>query len=447
MSQLKKDVQLTLLSRIPVMLLSFLSVVFLTRLLGPEGNGVYTFTFAVLNLFFTVIGFQLEGTLPVFLARDKENAPGIFSAIGLLAFLSFIAFAVALSIIVFLVPGGEQWVIPEDQTVMFFFLFLLVAFGLRRISTLMLAALRGLFRFKAFNAYMLLNQFLPTVVYGTLLWLTASGEWTISLQQCFKVILLIETALVVTGLIFFWRYNILSFSSKYADYLKPISSLSYKSLLSASGHFLNKRLDVWFVQFYKGTAMLGQYGLATQVTNFISDAMTPFNQVLIPYIAEAPPEDHKEIVSRTARLNISIAIIAAVLIISTSWIFIPLLFGGQFRQAIPATQILAIGIIFISQRLVFTGYFKAINKMRFPMQASWAGVVMTVILDIVLIPVFGIIGAAWATTIAYATTSIYLVYMAQKKLDFSLLHILLLKKSDLTWLLSRKRKNPDIHQE
>lgn len=71
MSRLKKDVQLTLLSRIPVMLLSFLSVVFLTRLLGPAGNGVYTFTFAVLNLFFTIVGFQLDTSLMVFLAKEK----------------------------------------------------------------------------------------------------------------------------------------------------------------------------------------------------------------------------------------------------------------------------------------------------------------------------------------------------------------------------------------
>jgi len=444
MSQLKKDVQITLLSRIPVMLLSFLSVIFLTRLLGPEGNGVYTFTFAALNLFFTVIGFQLEGTLPVFLAREKHNAPAIFSAIGLLAILSFIVFAATLGILVFLIPGGEQWVIPPDQPVMFFFLFLLIAFGLRRISTLIQAALRGLFRFKAFNALMILNQCLPAVVYGTLLWLTAHDAEQISLQQCFKIILLIETSLVLAGLVFLWRNNIISFSSGYAGFIKPVSSLSFKSLLSASGHFLNKRLDVWFVLFYKGTAMLGQYGLATQVTNFISDAMTPFNQVLIPHIAEAPKEQHKEIVVRTARLNISVAIAAAGLIISTSWIFIPLLFGNDFNAAIPATQILAIGIVFISQRLVFTGYFKAINQMQFPMQASWTGVVMTIGLDILLIPVFGIIGAAWATTIAYATTSVYLVYMAQKKLGFRLSHILFLKKSDITWLFSGNLKNPDI---
>ncbi len=440
MSRLKSDVQLTLLSRIPVMLLSFLSVVFLTRLLGPEGNGVYTFTLAVLNLFFTVIGFQLESTLPVFLARDKENRPSIFSAVGLLAVASMITFAIVLSVIVFIIPGGDQWVIPHGQPVIFFFLFLLLAFILRRISTLMQASLRGTFEFKSFNVYVLLNQLIPSLVYGSLLFFAVNGEHQIDVLTCFKVILLLETTIVAIGWLLLRRKRLISFSGDFREYLRPVSSLSAKSLLSASGHFLNKRLDVWFVQFYRGTALLGQYGLATQIANFVSDAMSPFNQVLVPHIAEATPEQHNEIVERTARLNMSIAFTAAVLIAGTSWFFIPLFFGRSFADAIPATQVLAIGIIFISQRLVFTGYFKAINEMMFAVRAAWAGVVITILLDFALIPAWGILGASWATTLAYGTSSFYLVMKARQKLGFNLLDILLLRSSDIKWLFSRNKK-------
>ena len=440
MSRLKRDVQLTLLSRIPVMLLSFLSVVFLTRLLGPEGNGVYTFTLAVLNLFFTVIGFQLESTLPVFLARDKENKPSIFSAVSLLAVVSMITFAILLCVIVFFIPGGDQWVIPHGQPVVFFFLFLLIAFILRRISTLIQASLRGAFLFKSFNIYMLLNQLMPSLVYGSLLLFSVFGTDHIPVITCFKIILLLETSIVLIGWLILRRNNLVSFSTDFKAYLRPVSSLSAKSLLSASGHFLNKRLDVWFVQFYRGTASLGQYGLATQITNFVSDAMSPFNQVLVPHIAEATPEQHSEIVERTARLNMAIAFSAAVLIAGTSWFFIPLFFGRSFAEAIPATQVLAIGIIFISQRLVFTGYFKAINQMMFPVRAAWAGVIITILFDIALIPEWGILGASWATTLAYGTSSFYLVMKARQKLGFNLLDILLLRPSDIKWLFSKTKK-------
>lgn len=286
---------------------------------------------------------------------------------------------------------------------------------------------------------MILGKLLPSITYGGLLLATLSTTPP-DLLTCFKIILLVEIALTLSGLIILWRSRILAFSGGYQSYFKPIADLSYKSLISAAGHFFNKRLDVWFVQFFSGTAMLGQYGLATQVTNFISEAMTPFNQVLVPYIAESKADKHNEMVERVARLNLSIALVAALGIIGTSWLFIPLIFGKAFTPAIPATQVLAVGILFISQRLVFSGYFKAINQMQYPVKASWAGVVITVVLDLFLIPKYGILGAAWATCAAYGVTSLYLIRMAQKILGFSLSHIFILRKEDIRWLMTRGKK-------
>ena len=205
--------------------------------------------------------------------------------------------------------------------------------------------------------------------------------------------------------------------------------------MSTIGHFLNKRLDVWFVEYFKGIATLGQYGLATQVTNFVSEALTPFNQVLLPYLANTSSDQHKLMVGRIARLNLYIASIAAIIIAGTSWLFIPLLFGRQFSLAIPASQILAIGIIFISQRLVFTNYFKAIDKIQYPIQASWGGVIITVILDFILIPPLGIIGASIATVLAYAVTSLFLIYHSARALNLNFSEIVLIKRSDINWLL------------
>ena len=423
------------------MLLSFLSIVFLTRLLGPVGNGVYIFTTAVLNLFMTIIGFQLESTLPVFLAGDKKNTPDIIGTIGILAISSIIAFAVILCVIVFVVPGGAHWVIPEGHSPGFFVVFFLIAFIFRRTSTLMQAIMRGTFRFYYFNIYLLLSQLIPSLVYGSLLLLTASTRFTISLEGCFKIILLLESIIVLTGWLMLRHQQRFTLSFNLRPHLLPIIMFSSKNLLSATGHYLNKRLDVWFVQFYRGSATLGQYGVASQIVNFVSEAMSPFNQVLVPHISAASPLEHRDIVERTARLNISIAFTAAILIASTSWIFIPLFFGHSFKPSVAAAEILAIGIIFVSQRLVFTGYFKAVNQMQFPVRAAWAGVAITVILDIILIPSYGIAGAAWATTIAYGTSSIYLVSMARKRLAFQWSAILWLRKSDIEWLLSKPGKN------
>ena len=439
MSQLKKDTQLTLMSRIPVMCLSFLTIVFLTRLLGPEGNGVYTFTLAVLNLLIAVIGFQLDGALPVFLARHKDHIPQILSSTFVLVLLSFIICTSVLSAVVFLIPVGRSLVIPENQPVVFFFGFLLMAFILRRMSSMILATLRGIFRFKAFNTYMILMQLIPALSYGTLLAITLTSDRHISLLTCFSIILAIDGVLLGVGVWLLRQSPAFHVSGDYKLFAKPIIEFSSKNILSTTGHFMNKRLDVWFVQFYRGPYGLGQYGLATQIANFVSDAMTPFNQVMIPYISGTPSTLHKEMVERTARLNITIALIAGAGIVGTSWLFIPLVFGNAFEDAVHASQILAIGILFISQRLVFSGYFKAINELKVPVRAAWLGVLITIFLDLIFIPAHGITGAAWATVASYAITSVYLVMAAKKKLGFSMAHILLIQKSDFQWLLSRSK--------
>jgi O-antigen/teichoic acid export membrane protein len=146
-------------------------------------------------------------------------------------------------------------------------------------------------------------------------------------------------------------------------------------------------------------------------------------------------------VGRIGRLNFFIAILAALIVASTSWIFIPVLFGNQFSDAVPATQILAVGVIFISQRLVYSNYFKATDQMQTPIKAAWGGVVITILLDLLLIPRWGIIGASIATVMAYGFTSAFLVIKASSILHMSPADLFVLQKSDLRWLLTKTRKD------
>ena len=278
------------------------------------------------------------------------------------------------------------------------------------------------------------------LAYSTLLMMVLSGDHIFELTFIFKIILLSETIVLICGFILLYLSGSLHLDKDYKTYQKPVLRYSSKNLLSVLGHFLNKRLDVWFVQHMKGTVALGQYGLATQIANFINEALIPFQQVLLPYLAGSESSEHKPMVGRIGRLNFFISILAAVAVASTSWIFIPLLFGKQFSDAIPATQILAVGIIFISQRLVYSNYFKATDQMQFPIRAAWGGVVITILLDIMLIPRWGIVGASIATVIAYGFTSTFLVMKASSILHMSPADLFMLQKSDLKWLLTKNRK-------
>ncbi len=440
MNNLRRDTQLTLLSRIPTMLLSFIAVVLLTRLLGPEGNGVYTFTAAVLNLFLTVIGFQLNTSLTYFLSTTEQDRPKVFSTIGIFSFLSINVFCILLTILVFVIPQFSFLFIPPDQPVIFFFCFLMIAFILRLVVNLILAALRGLLQFKLYNLFMVILQLIPVIFYSVLLWLTLKNNININLVTYFKIILLSETVSLSIGVFLLIKNKGLTFSPDYKTYQKRVYNYSSKNLLSVLGNFLNKRLDVWFVQFLKGTTTLGYYGLATQITNFVTEAMTPFNQVLLPHLAGSDATQHHIMVGKIARINFFIALCLGLLIAVTAGLFIPLLFGPQFSEAITSTQILSAGIILLSLRLVFTNYFKGVNQFKYLITASWLGVVITIILDILLIPDFGIVGASLATIAAYSLSTTFLVYHACKTIGLSVKDILLVRWDDIKWLLSGSMK-------
>jgi O-antigen/teichoic acid export membrane protein len=303
--------------------------------------------------------------------------------------------------------------------------------------------MRGFFRFKAFNSFSLLWHLIPVLVYGGL-FIMSIQSFTLHYLIYFKIILVTEGLLVLAGIVILFSKNKILFSANYKNLLNPVFNYSRKNLMAYMGHYFNKRLDVWFVQHIKGTIALGQYGLATQISNFVSESLVPFNQVLFPYITGSEPDKHRMMVGRIARLNFTFSTFAAaVIFISAQW-FIPLLFGKEFSPAIPATMVLSIGIIFISQRLIFSNYFKATNNIKYVIRASWAGVAMTILFDILLIPRYGILGAAIATVVAYGTTSLLLIIQASGKLGLNMLDILLIKRSDINWLLSRGQENdPD----
>jgi O-antigen/teichoic acid export membrane protein len=437
MSKWQHDTRLTLLSRIPFMLLGLLSVILLTRLLGPAGMGTYTYVFAALNLLLTIFGLQLDGSATYFLATTGADKPKVISTLMFFAIACYLLFCTILTGILFLTPGALVWFIPPDQPVLFFFTFLLIVFGLRHFSKIIQGILRGTYHFKIFNVYLLISQLIPVVLYATMLLISVTGWMDFQMIDYFRIILLAEILITLSAIGLLLTTKEFKISRDYRSLQQPILSYSLKNLAATIGHFLNKRLDVWFVQHLRGTIPLGHYGLATQITNFISEALIPFNQVLTPYITGTEAGSHKLMVGRIARINYFISFVAAIVLIFSAWFFIPFLFGRDFSPSIHAVQILSVGIIFISQRLVLTSYLKATNNLRYIVQSTWGGVFITILLDIILIPLYGIEGAAFATVIAYFVTALFLIYHTTRLLGMRVRELLFLKKEDLMWLFKR----------
>jgi len=440
MKELRQDTWMTILNRIPVMLLGFISITILTRWLGPEGNGVYTFIFANVNLLVLLFGLQSETAIVHYMAKKDSNKDEVISLAMFTVGAGFLVCAILLLLGGLLVPGFKTKLVPDGQPHLYFIYFILLSFLFRKSQNTFLAFYRATLRFKAYNLYQLLAQAVPVVLYLfgflKLNQSTHAGE----IIPVFNFILIGQALISLIGVYMVYT----RFRPKLTFHFKPLMgdfyAFSFKSTIDAIAKFINRSVDVYFVQAFKGYSTLGLYGLATQINNFAQEAMLPFAQVMNPYLVNSTDEDRVEIVSRMARIIFSISLVICLGILILSPFVIPLLFGQVYKPSILATQILSFSVIISTMRIFFAGYFQSINKQKFNIQSNWLGVLLTIVLDILLIPGFGIEGAAWASIIAYATSCAFIYFHFSKHTKSSLKDIIYLRKQDITWLF-RKGKS------
>jgi O-antigen/teichoic acid export membrane protein len=88
---------------------------------------------------------------------------------------------------------------------------------------------------------------------------------------------------------------------------------------------------------------------------------------------------------------------------------IGLLYGSRFDSAVPPAQVLVAGMVLGGASGVASGWLYARGRPGVNSAALGGGVALTVALDLLLIPPFGIMGAAVASTVTYLLTDLALV--------------------------------------
>jgi O-antigen/teichoic acid export membrane protein len=179
-------------------------------------------------------------------------------------------------------------------------------------------------------------------------------------------------------------------------------------------NMLNWRLDVMILSMLASVDVVGQYAVATKV----AEAFRPLSQsltfVLRPFIASlsvgAARAQGVYLYRRVFALNTALVVVMAF----AGGPIILALFGAEFAPAIPAFQILLVGLAALGGAGVLNGYNVGIGRPEFNSYTALAGLVITVIGNMALIPTWSLIGAAVTSTVAYsvkaaALTGLFLV--------------------------------------
>jgi|SRR5665213_2867497 len=393
--------------------------VLVTRVTGARGRGVYTLVYALANLasMITALGISWAGIYYI----GKRLFPLADVASTLLT-VSLAAAGVAvagLAAAFFLFRSSYFHDVSLTQAVI-----MLVLAAIFQPMTTSSSIVLGMNRPLHFAGLSLL-QFGVALVLQGILALVGSLTATSAL-----VALSIGAASsAVVGLVLVGREVPLRLGLD-SKILRSFFNFGIRGYIANLMQFMNYRLDALIVNGLLGLVSLGFYSIATAMAEALWYGANALALVLFPHVSSLERKEADRITPVVCRNAIFMTLVGALLMFVVSRQLILVVFGSGMTPALHPLWLLLPGIVTLTAAKVISSYLSGIGKPTYSTYVGAGTVILTVILDLLLIPRFGINGAAVASSIVYTLTAATYIWILRRESGAGLLETMVVRPSD-----------------
>lgn len=210
-----------------------------------------------------------------------------------------------------------------------------------------------------------------------------------------------------------------------------------KSHASEILHSLRQKLDQVAVAALMAATDLGLYAVALTVANGPLILVQTISNIAFPKISAQETHGGKvEVFGKYLRLALAMVIaINIVLWIANGWI-IPLLFGKPFADAVLVADILLLGLVPYTAKLLFSVALKAFDRALVIPRAELWGLAFVAPALFFLVPRYGLFGAAASLVLAQLVSALVLGQRLARELDVHPMQLLRPTVADLDFLRS-----------
>jgi O-antigen/teichoic acid export membrane protein len=198
---------------------------------------------------------------------------------------------------------------------------------------------------------------------------------------------------------------------------KDLLSFGLKSQTSSVSSMLNERLDQLVISAVLAPAKLGLYVVAVTLTSLVNLIGSSVALVALPVVARLrSTAEQLAPARRLIVLTLGLSTLVAVPMIVFAPRLLELFFGQSFRAAADPTRILLAAAVLMATSRALGAILKALGR---PLQAGLADAIalgVTVIALAALLPLFGLLGAAVASLLAYGVSLAWMIDRAARAL-------------------------------
>jgi O-antigen/teichoic acid export membrane protein len=215
--------------------------------------------------------------------------------------------------------------------------------------------------------------------------------------------------------------------------LRASAKYSFKAYLGGLAGYLNYRVDLLLLGSMAGAAAVGVYSIGVTVAElmwYVPNALS--GALLAKAVGDA--DGSAEYTARTSRISTLIMVTSLVAGVVLMRPFIIILYGEQFLGAYYAFLLLAPGVLALGIAKIHTAYLGAHGRLYPAISVSAAA--LNILGNLVLIPRYGYLGSAVASTVSYTLSAAIHTYLFLKHSHLSLRSVLLPQAADLTDLVT-----------
>lgn len=392
----------------------------IARFLGPEGKGIVSLMTSFSILTATVACLSLEGGLAYYLSRHKL---WLRSSFLLAITFAFSLWGIATSfLLIFKKILSDTFL---ESLVGYPFVIIIALIGIVICNRLLVGILQGL---QFFRILLVPQSVTSLLLFSSLILLYVLGELSILnallAYAFFPVIILI----IYTSNILYTAWKIPRRKSE--GMWRKVLIFSLKQHFGTIFREVNYRLDYLILAYFLSVDKLGFYSVAVGLSELIWHIPMAVGLTTFPRIAQANYQKGCILAIQTVRLTLIISILAGILFLIIGPVLIKVVFGSKFTISITPFMILLPSAVAMAIAKVVLTNLSGLGKPEYQSINAFFVLFVSVFLSLILIPKYGIVGAAVAKSVGYSLAFILGMIWFTKTTKSSLTYTLLPQKGD-----------------
>lgn len=391
----------------------------LARLLGAESFGVYAYAFVIMSMLMVVA----EGGVPILLMREVATALG-GEQWGLLRGAVLRAKQFVLLVSIGVSAAGLLtlwwWTGNLDASVVYTTAIMLIVLPFAAFTRIYAFILRGLHHVVAGQAVeMLLRPFMVLLFVAIAFYLwpdLRSAEYAMGIQLGSMIVVLLVSILLVAR---FLPAQIGEYKAEFRDREWLRNALPF-TLIGGAG-LINNQADIIMLGWFRPSADVGIYRVAVQGATLVAFSLQAANAVVAPHFARIYAQNNMEQLQRLATMSARLILLAAVpvalILMFAGDLIVVWVFGHEYESAYLPMGVLAAGQL-VNAAFGSVGFLlNMTGHERSSARILWQTGLVNIVLNVLLIPLYGMLGAAISTSVTMVMWNWFIYRKVRSRLN------------------------------